>query len=159
MKRITISAVFFSIALFVSAQTGGTAKDPVNFDLTLKDIYLMVQEGNANNINPDQYIVINGTVSAREVLNPDKENFVGILELSSGEWLGVEDVEIYRCYIQLEGSDFSSAIPVRRSRKPKPEEIKLNTNILVLGKYLGYSEDETGNKYPVIKGFRIRKIQ
>ncbi|RKX93901.1 MAG: hypothetical protein DRP59_01720 [Spirochaetes bacterium] len=159
MKRITISAVFFIIALLVSAETGGTAQDPINFDLTLKDIYTMVQEGNANNINPDRYLVINGTVSAREVLNPDKENFVGILELSSGEWLGVADVEIYRCYIQLEGSEFSSAIPVRRSRRPKPEEIQLNTKILVLGKYLGYSEDEQGNKYPVIKGFKIRKVE
>ena len=159
MKKITISSLFFVIALLAAAQTNGQIKDPVNFDLTLKDLYLMVKEGNANNIDPDQYVVLSGTVSARQVLNPDKENFAGMLELSSGEWIGVKDVEIYRCYIQLEGSEFSSMIPVRRSRKPKPEEIQLNTKILVLGKYLGYSEDENGNKYPVLKGFKIRKVQ
>ena len=159
MKKITISSLFFVIALLAAAQTNGQIKDPVNFDLTLKDLYLMVKEGNANNIDPDQYVVLSGTVSAKQVLNPDKENFAGMLELSSGEWIGVKDVEIYRCYIQLEGSEFSSMIPVRRSRKPKPEEIQLNTKILVLGKYLGYSEDENGNKYPVLKGFKIRKVQ
>ena len=159
MKRITISALFFIAAVFAAAQTNGQVKDPVNFDLTLKNLYIMVKEGNANNIDPDQYLVINGTVSARQVLNSDKNNFEGILELSSGEWIGVKDVEIYRCYIKLEGSEFASMIPVRRSRKPKPEEIQLNTKILVLGKYLGYSEDENGNKYPVLKGFKIRKVQ
>jgi len=157
MKRITISAVFIITALLASAQTAVKAESPVNFDLTLKKIYKMIESGESNNINPNRFIVISGTVSAREVLNPDKENFSGILELSSGEWLGVEDVAIYKCYVQLEGSEFPSMIPVRRSRKPKPEVIQLNEKILVLGKYLGYSEDENGIKYPVIQGIKIRK--
>ncbi len=157
MKRITISAVFFITALLVSAQTAAQAGNPVNFDLTLKKIYKMIEAGESHKINPNQFIVISGTVSAREVLNPDKDNFSGILELSSGEWLGVEDVAIYKCYVQLDGTEFAPMIPVRRSRRPKPEEIQLNEKILVLGKYLGYSEDENGIKYPVIQGIKVRK--
>ena len=45
-----------------------------------------------------------------------------------------------------------------RSRNPNPAEISLNTRILVLGQYLGYTEDEEGNKYPVIEGYKVRKI-
>ena len=159
MRKLFFTTIFFIAVFTLAAQTAGENSlnddSPINFNLTLKSLFEKVAEGHT--ISPDKYIVISGTVSAREVLNPDKDNFSGILELSSGEWIATADISLYRCYVQLDGSEFAVMIPVRRSRKPNPAEISLNEKILVLGKYLGYSEDEKGNKYPVIQGIAVRK--
>ena len=158
MKKYTFILLFLLILLSLSAQVATNPETQINFDLSLKDIVLMVESGKSSEIDMNQYIILEGVVSSREVLFADEENFVGMLELSYGEWEGLEDVNMYQCFVQLTGLEFAAAIPARRSRNPNPAEISLNTRILVLGQYLGYSEDENGNKYPVIEGYKIRKI-
>ncbi len=158
MKKFTF-ILFLSFILFsLSAQTNNNADTIINFDLTLKKIVKMVESGNSNNIDMDQYIILDGIVSDRIILASDKENFVGRLEISYGEWEGLENVAIYKCLIQIQGLEFASMIPARRSRTPNPNEITLNTHLLILGKYLGYNEDDSGNKTPVIEGYKLRKI-
>jgi len=158
MKKYTFILLFLCILLSVSAQVTTNLETQINFDLSLKDIVLLVEAGNSSEIDMNQYIILEGVVSSREVLYTDEENFVGMLELSYGEWQGLENVSIYQCFIQLQGLEFATMIPARRSRTPNPAEISLNTRILVLGRYLGYSEDENGEKYPVIEGLKVRKI-
>ena len=158
MKKYTFILLFLFILLSVSAQVATNLETQINFDLSLKDIVLLVEAGNSSEIDMNQYIILEGVVSSREVLYTDEENFVGMLELSYGEWQGLENVAMYQCFVQLQGLEFATMIPVRRSRTPNPAEISLNTRILVLGRYLGYSEDEEGKKYPVIEGLKVRKI-
>ena len=158
MKKYTFILFFLLILLSVSAQTATELETQINFDLSLKDIVFLVESGKSNEIDMNQYIILEGVVSSREVLYADEENFIGMLELSYGEWQGLENVAMYQCFVQLQGLKFATMIPVRRSRTPNPAEISLNTRILVLGRYLGYSEDEEGKKYPVIEGFKVRKI-
>ncbi len=158
MKKYTFILLFLFILLNVSAQITTDLETLINFDLSLKDIVIMVESGKSNEIDMNQYIILEGVVSSREVLYADEENFVGMLEISYGEWQGLENVVLYQGFVQLQGLEFAAMIPVRRSRTPDPSEVSLNTRILVLGKYLGYSEDEEGKKYPVIEGFQIRKI-
>lgn len=158
MKKYTFILLFLFILLSVSAQVITNSEIQINFDLSLKDIVLLVESGKGNEIDMNQYVILEGVVSSREVLFADEENYVGMLELSYGEWDGLEDVNMYQCFVQLTGLEFSVMIPARRSRNPNPAEISLNTRILVLGQYLGYTEDEEGNKYPVIEGYKVRKI-
>ena len=158
MKKYTFILFLFFILFSLSAQINDNPDSQINFDLTLKNIVTMVESGNSNNIDMDKYIILDGIVSDRMVLTSDKENFVGMLEISYGEWEGLENVSIYKSLIQIQGLEFASMIPVRRSRKPNPEEITLNTHLLILGKYLGYTEDDSGNKTPVIEGYKLRKI-
>ncbi len=158
MKKFTF-ILFLSFILFsLSAQTNSSTDTIINFDLTLKKIVKLVESGNSNDIDMDQYIILDGIVSDRIILASDKENFVGRLEISYGEWEGLENVAIYKCLIQIQGLEFASMIPARRSRTPNPNEITLNTHLLILGKYLGYNEDDSGNKTPVIEGYKLRKI-
>lgn len=158
MKKYTFILLFMIILLSLSAQVTTNSEIQINFDLSLKDIVLMVESGRSSEIDMNQYIVLEGVISSREVLFADEENFVGMLELSYGEWDGLENVNMYQCFVQLTGLEFAVMIPARRSRNPNPAELSLNTRILVLGQYLGYREDEGGNKYPVIEGYKIRKI-
>ncbi|MEA1910469.1 MAG: hypothetical protein U9N32_02195 [Spirochaetota bacterium] len=158
MKKYTFIFFFLVVLFSLSAKVNVNLEAPIDFDLTLKDIVLLVESGNGNDIDMDQYIVLDGVVSSREVLYSDEENFVGMFEISYGEWEGLENITMYKCLIQVQGLEFAQMIPVRRSRRPNPLEVSLNSHILILGKYLGYSEDETGQKYPVIEGFKLRKI-
>ncbi len=152
MKKYTFILLFLFILLTVSAQTTTNLDTQINFDLSLKDIVLLIESGKSQEIDMNKYLILEGVVSSREVLFADEENFVGMLEISYGEWKGLEDVSMYQCFIQLQGLEFAKMIPARRSRNPNPLEISLNTKILVIGQYLGYSEDEEGNRYPVIEG-------
>ena len=158
MKKCTFIFFFLIILFGLSAQITDNLELLIDFDLSLKDIVLMVESGNSNNIDMDQYIVLDGVVSSREVLYADEDSFMGMFEVSYGEWDGLEKIEMYKCFIQVNGLEFASMIPVRRSRTPNPAEIALNTHILILGKYLGYTEDESGQKIPVVEGVNIRKI-
>lgn len=159
MKKYTFIFFFLIIVFGLFSQASDTFETQINFDLSLKDIVLMVESGSSNEIDMNQYIILDGVVSGREVIYADEESFIGMLEISFGEWEGFEAIAMYKCYIQVEGLEFASMIPVRRSRTPNPAEISLNTQILVLGKYLGYTEDESGQKYPVVEGLKIRKIK
>lgn len=158
MKKYTFIFFFLSLIVSLSAQVAADLESQIDFDLSLKDIVLMVESGNSNDIDMNRYIILDGSVSGREVLFADEENFIGMFEISYGEWEGLENVVMYKCLVQVQGLEFASMIPVRRSRTPNPAEVALNTHILVLGKYLGYSEDESGQKYPVIEGIKVRKI-
>ncbi len=158
MKKYSFIPVLLLIIFTISAQETLILDTQINFDLTLKDIVNMVESGNSNDIDMNQYLILDGVVSSREVLFADEENFIGMLEISYGEWEGLENVAIYQGFIQLQGLEYASMIPLRRSRRANPDEIVLNTRILVIGRYLGYSEDEDGKKYPVIEGIKIRKI-
>ncbi len=158
MKKYSFILIFLLIIVSIYAQESVVLDTQINFDLTLKDLVFLVESGNSNDIDMNQYLILDGVVSSREVLFADEENFIGILEISYGEWEGLENVAMYQCFIQLQGLEYASMIPARRSRRTNPEEIVLNTRILVLGRYLGYSEDENGKKYPVIEGIKIRKI-
>ena len=159
MKKYTFLLFFFIIIVSIGAQTSVDLVEQIDFDYSLKDIVLLVENGKSDEIDMGKFIILDGVVSSREVLFADEENFIGILELSYGEWEGLENVAMYNCYVQIQGLEFAPMIPVRRSRNPNPAEIALNTHILVLGRYIGYSEDETGQKYPVVEGVKIRKIQ
>jgi len=158
MKKYTFILFLLAVLFSLSAQVNTDLVSQMDFNLSLKDIVLLVESGNGNSIDMDKFIILDGVVSGREVLYADEENFMGMFEISYGEWEGLEDVAIYKCFIQVQGLEFASLIPVRRSRTPNPAEISLNTSILVLGRYLGYSEDESGQKYPVIEGIKVRKI-
>ncbi|MDA3941318.1 MAG: hypothetical protein PF693_18735 [Spirochaetia bacterium] len=158
MKKYIFIFFFLSILFSLSAQVASDLETQLDFDLSLKDLVIMVESNKSNEIDMNQYIILDGVVSAREVLYADEESFVGMFEISYGEWEGLENVTMYKCFVQVQGLEFASMIPVRRSRTPNPAEILLNTHILVMGKYLGYSEDETGQKYPVVEGIKVRKI-
>ena len=131
----------------------------VSEDYSLDKLYTQVKKGQVSAIPKDKYIIIEGVVSSRQVIQPDEENFFGILEISSGSWDQGEDLEMYRCYFQLRGSEFYGTIPEGRSREPSPKEIPLHSHLLAVGTYLGYGEDAEGNKFPVLQAVNIRRLR
>jgi len=125
MKKYTFIFFFLSLMVSLSAQAATDLELQIDFDLSLKDIVLMVESGNSNDIDMNHYIILDGSVSGREVLFADEENFVGMFEISYGEWEGLTNVVLYKCLVQVQGLEFASMIPVRRSRMNPDKNILL----------------------------------
>lgn len=130
----------------------------VDAETGLKQLYLAVNGGDPAEIDPETIFVLEGVVSAREVLQPAEMGYIGLLELTLGEWQGLESVIAYRCYVQFEGEQFAALIPQGRQRNPDPREVPLNARVLTFGRYLGYSEDADGRRFPVLLGEAVRVL-
>ncbi len=163
--RILVSVLVFSSLLFSHAQTNdeevGPARfeDVVAFEYTLSSLSSMISSGQFNSIPKDKVMVVTATVSSRQLINPEEANYLGILELASGEWEDGEDLDMHYGYVQLRGPRFVGTIPEPRSRTQSPKEIPLHSHVLIVGYYLGYGEDEMGGRFPVLKAVDFRILQ
>ena len=131
----------------------------VAFDLTLERLAAQVRAGDVSGIPKDRYLAIDGVVSSRQLVNEAEEDYLGILELSSGDWVGGEDLRVYRCYVQLRGPEFFGTVPKPRSREKSPNEIPLHAHVLLVGRYLGYGQDQGGNRFPVLQAVDYRVLE
>jgi hypothetical protein len=160
---LAIALVCAGSHLFAQEESQGGELPPLDSflsaDYTLDILASRVREGRVSGIPKDKYIMIEGVVSSRQLIQPGEEDFFGILEISSGTWSGGEDLEMYRCYFQLRGSEFAGTIPEARSRSSSPNEIPLHSHLIAFGRYLGYGEDAEGNRFPVLQAVRIRKLR
>ncbi|MBN1687009.1 MAG: hypothetical protein JW852_10160 [Spirochaetales bacterium] len=158
MVRKILALLFLCIPCFIFGQSVEDLNAIIDFATTLRELDQIAQSGNQDAL-PSKFVIIDGVVSAREVLNPDTADYVGQLNLVSGEWIGVERVVRYECILLLVGPEFASAIPARRSRSANPNEIELNTRVLAVAEAIGLYQLEDGTIVPVLQAHHIRKIQ
>jgi hypothetical protein len=156
MARKLLVVLMLSIPVLIFGQTVEDFRAVVDFTTTLGDLDRAAENGDPL---PNRFVIIEGAVASRKVVNAETENYLGELELVSGEWLGVERVVRYQCVLRLVGPEFASAIPARRSRRANPNEIPLNTRILAVAKAEGVRKLENGAAVPILRVYYIRKIQ
>ena len=146
------------------AQTKGAEITPEEFEQvislewSLDRLAAAVSAGDVEQIPKDKYLLIEGVVSSREVVQAEEENYFAILEVSSGEWSGNQDLSMYRCYFRLEGSEFHGLVPAGRGGQSE-DEIPLHAHVLAIGRYMGYGEDQQGNRFPVFRALSIKKLR
>jgi len=146
------------------AQSNGADITPKEFeqvislDWSLNRLATAVSAGDVEQIPKDKYLLIEGVVSSREVVQAEEENYFAILEVSSGEWSGNQNLSMYHCYFRLEGSEFHGLVPAGRGGQSE-NEIPLHAHVLAIGRYMGYGEDQQGNRYPVLRALRIKKLR
>jgi len=156
VQKFLAVTVFVAMSLNVFGQSIQDFEEIVDFDFSIRELS-RAAEGSGGDF-PDRLVIIDGTVSARYVLDANRDTYVGQLELVGGEWLGVEEVVTYRCILLLQGTQFANAIPARRSRTKHPDEIDLNSRLLVVGTFLRLFDMEDGTTVPILDAFHIRKI-
>jgi hypothetical protein len=156
-KKLLAVVLLASIPLYMFGQSVEDFNRVVDFDISIRELALAAAEENMEAL-PDKLVIIDGTVASRLLIDGNPETYVGQLELVGGEWIGVEDVVTYRCYLLLEGPRFANAIPARRSRTKNPAEIEMNTRIMVVGEFLGLFDLPNGTTVPVLNAVYIRKI-
>lgn len=155
VKRL-LAVLLLGIPVLIFGQTIDDFNATVDFASTLSQLDQIAASGQEL---PSRFVIIDGAVAARQVINGDAEQYLGELELIAGDWEGVANVVRYECILQLVGPEFASAIPARRSRRANPAEIALNTRLLAVAKVVGVRELENGTTIPVLRAYYIRRIQ
>ncbi len=160
-----VFAFFLVFAFTLRAQEEGQGGTLPPLDSVISSEYGLdtlsesVRSGRVAGIPKDKYLIIEGVVSSRQVIQEGEEDFFGILEISSGAWENGEELKMYRCYFQLRGPEFVGTIPPPRSRSTSPNEIALHSHLIAIGRYLGYGEDAEGNRFPVLEAVQIKKLR
>ena len=155
-RRITyLSVIFLLLAAGAFSQEFDRI---VDFQKTLKDISLEAALSPPGRVAEGKFIILEGSVASRWVVDPSPESYLGEIELVDGEWDGVESVKTYSCIVQFSGSKFVSAIPAGRSKAAASGEIAINSRVLIAGKVIGVKEVET-TRIPVVSAVQFRTIR
>lgn len=163
-KFFAIFLLFLLSAAPLAAQQQSELPSPEDFheiislQWPLNRLASSVSAGKVQQIPKDKYLLIEGIVSSRQVVQQQKENYLAVLEISSGDWSGGQELEMYRCYFRLEGADFAGTVPAGRGGGG-PDEIPLHAHVLAIGTYLGYGQDNQGNRFPVLKALEIKQLR
>jgi len=159
MKKIILLAsmfIFLAAGLLVG-QTREEWNSLTNFDVTLEELSEMVDRPGALEAVADKILILRGVVETRQVSVNDGENYQAELVIISGRWIGLEEVRMYSVMAILSGQEFVNYVPAGRTRNPHPDEVPLNSDVLLAGKLLGVA-DYDGRAVPVLDCYGIRVI-
>jgi len=146
--------IFISYSAALTAQEAPGFDNVVNFNISLKDLDALVKNNKLKSIG-DKYIILDGAVSEYMVTDKDEDSYTVEIVLVNGEWAGISDVYIYRSIIVFKGPEFKDKFPERRRSTPGPEEIPVNSGLIVVAKF-SEVRNEGGMVIPVLDGKYLR---
>ena len=160
VKKLILFLLFLVLAVSgVSADVVDDFDGIIDFSMTLKDLDKRVSRGESPESLGDRLFLLDGAVSAIEIISGEEEPFLAVIDLVSGQWIGMEDVERYTCKVIVRGPQFEKRIPRRRRRNPAPDEILVNSTVLVLTQLIDIIEDESGNRLALLEGYYLRDLK
>jgi len=149
--------IFILAARTLPALTRGDFDRVVDFSVTLKTL-AAAAEGKAP-LPSGRMLLLSGTVSEVDILNKDEKSFKARIELIAGEWIGLEDVKAYSCYVEFSGPDFFKVFPARPPRVATPNVITMNARVVVVCSPLDIVDTPQGEKRVRASGLYIRSIE
>ena len=160
MAKKAVTALLFSIfCIFpIFSEINENFEEIIDFSITMEDIDAAVSAGREDTLLDGRMIILDGAISAIEIIDPEPETFTAEIELVAGKWLGMSDVQMFSSVVVVSGKEFAARIPVRRRRTPAPDEIQANSHVLVAGKITGFRTFQNGRTAAVLDGFYIRPI-
>jgi hypothetical protein len=130
----------------------------VAFDESLKSLALSVRETGEPPVG-ERVVVLDGVVASVEVLSSEEGEFRARVELVRGEWRGLEQIVLYKAYVDLTGPRFRGRIATGRRDGSSPDQIRTDEPALVVGRVSDVIPDADGTPVPVIEGFYLRPLQ
>ena len=144
-------------AVTLPALSRGDFDRVVDFSVTLKTL-AAAAEGKAP-LPSGKMLLLSGTVSEVDILNKDEKSFKARIELIAGEWIGLEDVKAYTCYVEFSGPDFFRVFPARAPRTVTPNVITMNTRVVVVCSPIDIVDTPQGEKRVRAAGVYVRAIE
>lgn len=164
MKRALFALVLATGIFIVPGATLYAANESgfdaaVDFSMNIRDIDTLVSQNQARKIDPNKYLVLNGSVASIDIVQPDEKNFVALVELVQGGWTGTEKVSLYQVFIVFSGPEFYKRIPSQPPQNPGPDIIQKNSQLLVIGRFADVGQLPDGKNVAVISGLHARSLQ
>jgi hypothetical protein len=156
MKKLAWCAIILLFGMSLSAIDQKDLDKIVDFSVTLKELYELVQNKNFAPASFAKYCIINGSVSSINIINPEEGNFLAELETVSGEWKNLDSVAMYKAFIYVQGKDFYQRVPSRKVKALPGLSIEPNRQVLVAGVLADIYVDEKGRRFPVVLASHLR---
>ena len=128
----------------------------VAFDITLKSLAAAASDGAPL---PTRVIILDGTVSDVNIVDKNVDSYRVRIQMIAGEWLGLEDVKSYTCYVDFSGSQYASVFPVRPPAAAKPGVVTLNSRVLVVGRPVSIVTSPDGTPTVLVEGMHVRTLE
>ncbi len=159
MRRVLALLLVGFAAAAVSAQSAvpqpGDLSSVIDFSISTADLVELVRTEQYDRI-PALNLILQGSVASTTLLDPNEETYQAVVELVSSEWNGLESISVYRVYVLLVGPDFADRVVERLPRNPGDEIIQTNTELLVIGQFLGVADAPDGSVIPVVQAVAVR---
>jgi hypothetical protein len=142
------------LAPLASAETRTEFDRIVDFSVTLKTL----SDAAAGRAAPGagRLALLEGAVSEIVVLDDRPGSWTVRVELMAGEWVGVDEVRGYRCWVTFSGSAYADVFPGEAPDEPSPSYIPLHTRVLVLGRPLSPVVTPLGERVMTVEGLAVR---
>lgn len=148
------------LLLATPAARGATQSDfdrIVNFDTTLKSLAIDAADGVAPAAG--RLVILDGTVSDVNIVDKNEGSFKVRIQIISGEWIGLEDVKSYTCYVDFSGSQYARVFPARAPATAKPGVVALNSRVLVVGRPVSVILSPQGDRTVLVEGIHVRTLE
>jgi hypothetical protein len=129
----------------------------IDFSVTLKSLATAADSGSS--IPRGKTVLLSGTVSDVNIINKDQADFKVRMELITGEWIGLDDVKAYACYVEFTGAEYFKLFPARPPRTASHDLVSLNSRVLVLGRIVDVTTTPLGAKRVLLDGAYIRTTE
>jgi hypothetical protein len=149
--------LLFACSFSLPALSRADIERVLDFSVTLKTLSAAA-DGKAP-LPLGKMLLLSGTVSDISILNKDEGGYRVRVELISGEWVGLEDVKSYACYVEFSGSEFSKVFPARPPRTATPGVVVLDSRVVVIGAAQDITTTPLGEKRVRVQGAFIRVIE
>ena len=158
MRRI-IAILLVLVAVAAAGVTPEEFDAVVDFDASIESIASNVRRGLYDRIDVERYFVLQGTVASIQVFDPGTETFQALVELVSSEWEGLRSIRIDRIYVLVEGPDYAARFQESadaRSPDARSPLVTPNSDLMVIGPFIGTALSETEEELAVIYAVKLR---
>ena len=130
-----------------------------DFSVTIKTLSRLDESSASAYGLMNRFLLLDGTVTNILVLDNNEESYLVQVELVSGEWIGLDEVRSYSCWVLFSGPRFTNVFPARVPRNPPPGVISSNDAILIVAKPLQTVEIAEGETAWVLEGIYARSLR
>jgi hypothetical protein len=149
LTRLCAAFVVVCAAVPLASAVGRADFDAVvDFSVTMKTVAAAAESG--ARLPAGRLFILDGTVSEITVLTKDPADFKVRIRLLSGEWIGLEDVKSYSCYVTFSGAEYSGMFPAK---------IPTNSRIIVLVRVIEATASPLGEKLMSMEGLALRVLR
>jgi hypothetical protein len=152
-----IAAVLLLAAASAQAITRADLERIIDPAVTLKSLSA-VASGSAP-LPTGRLALLTGTVSDVSIIDKEKAGFRVRVELITGEWLGLEDVKSYACYVEFSGPEYFAVFPAKPPRAATPGIVTQNTRLVVIGRPVAVVDTPLGAKHVLVEGLFVRATE